>query len=257
VSQTRNDILLLGSDNPTTWIVYNSLVQEFGPFKALIEHGMPKRRLFFIRVRKLGLLTALSQLGFIFLIRPWLRRAATRRIESISRQQGLEATPPISRDVVRVSSVNAADCHAHLKEARPRLVIVNGTRILTAKTLTAIDALFINTHQGITPRYRGAHGAYWALHEGDPAHCGVTIHIVDPGIDTGDIIAQTPISAAADDNFVSYPFLQTAAALPLLVQATRDALNGKLESSPVEGESAVWYHPGIFGYLRGRLRGVR
>jgi phosphoribosylglycinamide formyltransferase 1 len=257
VSETRTDILLLGSDNATTWIVYNALVQEFGPFRALIEHAMPKRRLFFIRVRKLGLSAVMSQLGFIFLIRPWLRRAARRRIGVIGRQSGLEAATPVSRDIVRVASVNGADCHAHLKQAKPRLVIVNGTRILTRQTLASNDALFINTHQGITPRYRGAHGAYWALHEGDQAHCGVTVHVIDSGIDTGDIIAQAVISPSADDNFVSYPFLQTAAALPLLIQAVRDALAGQLKPTPVEGESAVWYHPGFLGYLRGRLRGIK
>jgi methionyl-tRNA formyltransferase len=45
-------------------------------------------------------------------------------------------------------------------------------------------------HAGITPRYRGTHGGYWVLLNNDPGHCGVTIHLVDPGIDTGSIVAR-------------------------------------------------------------------
>ena len=40
-------------------------------------------------------------------------------------------------------------------------------------------------HAGITPQYRGVHGGYWAVVNNDPEHCGVTIHFVDKGIDTG------------------------------------------------------------------------
>ena len=43
----------------------------------------------------------------------------------------------------------------------------------------------INMHAGITLRYRGVHGGYWALAEQHPEWVGTTVHLVDPGIDTG------------------------------------------------------------------------
>src|SRR5438093_9923670 len=46
-------------------------------------------------------------------------------------------------------------------------VVVNGTRIISEAVLTASDAVFINMHAGITPKYRGVHGGYWALYNGD------------------------------------------------------------------------------------------
>ncbi len=136
-------------------------------------------------------------------------------------------------------------------------MIVNGTRILRRNVLEATAAPFINTHQGITPKYRGAHGGYWALHENDPERCGVTLHLVDQGIDTGNIIAQALISPGAMDCYITYPYLQIAAALPFLVRAIRDSVAGRLQTSKAEGPSAIWYHPGFFQYLRARLRGVR
>src|SRR5206468_1975891 len=60
------------------------------------------------------------------------------------------------------------------------------------------------------------HGAYWALAENDATHCGVTVHLVDAGIDTGGILAQSQITPTARDNFATYGMLQTAIGLRLL-----------------------------------------
>ena len=55
----------------------------------------------------------------------------------------------------------------------------------TSPLLEAVPAVFLNTLAGITPSYRGVHGAYWALVQRQPDACGVTVHLVDAGIDTG------------------------------------------------------------------------
>ncbi len=251
------NILLVGSDNPTTWVIYNHLISEFGLFSALIEEPTSKRILLRNRYRKLGWSNVLGQIAFVALVRPVLIRLGKKRITSILHSHAMEPAAPMTAAVRHVPNINGPAALAAIREAAPAVVIVNGTRILKRETLKAVNATFINTHQGITPRYRGAHGAYWALYEGNPAQCGVTVHVVDEGIDTGNIIAQAVIETGPEDSFVTYPYLQTAAALPLLSKAVRDALAGKLVSKPVSGPSAVWYHPGALQYLRARLRGVR
>jgi folate-dependent phosphoribosylglycinamide formyltransferase PurN len=139
------------------------------------------------------------------------------------------------------------------------VVLVFGTRILTTATLTAVDARFINLHAGITPLYRGVHGGYWALHDGHPEHFGATVHLVDSGIDTGAVIGQSYVKPARRDDFASYPLLQTAAALPVLVDAIGQALRGEL--APVAapaGDSRLRSHPTLGSYLRARVgRGVK
>jgi methionyl-tRNA formyltransferase len=156
-----------------------------------------------------------------------------------------------------VDSANSPETIAQLQAINPRVVIVNGARILKRDTLSAVPATFINTHQGITPQYRGSHGAYWALHRNDRDHCGVTLHLVDEGIDTGNIIGQATVDPLPSDSFVTYPFLQTAAALPILMDAINALRQGKLETRIASGPSAIWYHPTIWDYLEGRTRGVR
>jgi folate-dependent phosphoribosylglycinamide formyltransferase PurN len=252
-----SNICLLGSENPTTWIIYNQLVQEFGFFPVIIEESVAKHVLIKNRIKKLGLFPVLSQVGFILILRPWLNFRDNRRIRVICRTFGLEVAAPQTDSIKHVASVNSAEVQAMLQEMQPQVIIVNGTRIIKPATLKATSARFINAHQGITPQYRGAHGAYWALLNNDLAHCGVTVHLVDEGIDTGDILGQAMIAPTPEDSFVTYPYLQTAVAIPMLRQAIADALAGTLKPRPISGVSKIWYHPGFFQYLLGWWRGIR
>jgi folate-dependent phosphoribosylglycinamide formyltransferase PurN len=257
VTAPSPNILLVGSDNPTTWIIYNHLVREFGLFGALIEKPPSRRALLRNRMRKIGITNVIGQIAFQIFVRPVLYRLGRARISNILKTSGMEPAEPMTAAIRRVDNINDVTSIAAIKQADPKIIIVNGTRILKPATLRACAATFINTHQGITPRYRGAHGAYWAIYENNLAQCGVTIHIVDQGIDTGNIIDQATIEPTAEDSFVTYPYLQTAAALPVLVDTIHKSLGDTLQSRPISGSSAVWYHPGALQYLMARLRGVR
>jgi methionyl-tRNA formyltransferase len=250
-------ILLLGGRGTSTQIVYNRLASRFGPFPAIVEEPVSRMALLRNRAKKLGIGSTLSQLVFMTAIRPWLSLAARQRLRDIIAENDLDVSPIPDAQLRQVSSVNSEETAATLRKLSPKVVIVNGTRIIARRLLESVPAVFINTHAGITPKYRGAHGGYWALLNNDPGRCGVTIHLVDPGIDTGAIVAQSTIAPTGRDSFVTYPYLQLAAALPLLVVAVDKALNNELTTRIASGDSAVWYHPGALKYLTGRIRGIR
>lgn len=50
----------------------------------------------------------------------------------------------------------------------------------------------INLHPALLPYNRGAHPNVWSIIDGTPA--GVTLHYIDAGVDTGDIIAQREVA---------------------------------------------------------------
>jgi methionyl-tRNA formyltransferase len=157
-----------------------------------------------------------------------------------------------------VPSANSPEAIRLLRGLDPAVVVVNGTRILSRELLRCVPAPFVNLHAGITPLYRGVHGGYWALACGDRQNCGVTVHLVDESIDTGAAIFQQPIEPSADDSFVTYPLLQLGVGLPLLTEAVRQVLAGRLEKrSFPEGPSRLWTHPTLWQYLSHRARGVR
>jgi methionyl-tRNA formyltransferase len=145
-----------------------------------------------------------------------------------------------------------------IRSLNPDLVLVNGTRVISAQALSEIKCPVINVHVGITPLYRGVHGAYWALAKNDKANCGVTIHAIDKGIDTGGILAQGTIVTSRTDNFITYPYLQFEKAIELVKKVVPVVLNkGFSFLAPPAGVSKLWYHPTIWQYLGNRFKGIK
>jgi methionyl-tRNA formyltransferase len=188
-----------------------------------------------------------------------LNLLARARIDEIKKVHHLDDSP-IGESVAHVDTVNSDECRSILEAYAPAVVVVNGTRIISAATIDAVPAPFLNMHAGITPLYRGVHGGYWALVDGRRELVGTTVHLVDTGIDTGGVIAQPTFEISSRDSFVTYPYLHLAAGLPCLREAIRQAINGELRciSNPRGLASQLRYHPTAWGYLLGRLaRGVR
>ena len=252
-------VVMLATDGPSTRIVYHAIERELPGVSLILEQPVSRLKLVRGRLKKLSPVDVLGQLLFITLANPVLRRQGARRVESIKREYGLDDSPVLGT-VYQVDSVNSPATRELLRDLAPTVVVVNGTRIIGKETLRAVRAPFINTHAGITPLYRGVHGGYWALAEGRPGLAGTTVHFVDEGIDTGSIIGQATFRISEDDNFATYPYLHTAAGLPLLIQAIRTIVTGgtPARTSRDDLPSRLRYHPTLWGYLAGRIRrGVR
>jgi len=184
-----------------------------------------------------------------------IRRGAARRTAQLLRSLSLDSSPVPPAVIRRVRSVNDRDTIDLLVSLQPSVIVVNGTRIISRAVLESLPrSVFLGMHAGITPRYRGVHGAYWALVSGDWEHCGVTVHQVDPGIDTGPIVAQATIQPTRADSFVTYPLLQLGMGVGLLADAVAAALDGRLETRPSTGPSRLWTHPTAAEYVTHRFR---
>ena len=248
-------IVVLGGRGRSTRVVTNYLAQEF-QVTLIQEDPVPKWTMLKRRGKRFGWLTVCGQLLFIAFARLQERMCA-KRIEEIETAHGLNSNTPQNVPAYRVASANDETAVELLQRIAPNVVVVNGTRILSSHTLCCVDAPFINTHAGITPKYRGVHGAYWALVRGDAEKAGVTVHLVDTGVDTGKVLYQSRIKPGRQDCFSTYPTLQLAAGLPLLRRAVHDAVSGRLRGIDVDLQSEQFYHPTLWGYLATRLRGIR
>ena len=248
-------IVLLAGQGEPTHSIYHGLRRDFEIARVILEDPVPRGQFLKRRLKKLGARKVAGQIFFRALVVPWLRRSSQARIRQIMAEARLDGSPIPEAAITRGPSVNSPECIAALKALQPEVVVVNGTRIISAEVLNAVPARFVNTHAGITPLYRGVHGAYWALVENDRPRCGVTVHLVDTGIDTGKILGQATIAPTAEDNFVTYGYLQLAAGLRLLKRAVEDAKANRLEfRSAPEGKSRLWSHPTFFEYLSYRRR---
>ncbi len=87
----------------------------------------------------------------------------------------------------------AATLLASVQHHQPDLVVLAGfMRILPANFVAALKGKLINTHPALLPDFKGAHAVRDALAAG-ATKTGVTIHYVDEGVDTGEIIVQSEV----------------------------------------------------------------
>jgi methionyl-tRNA formyltransferase len=256
MSKALNVVMLVGKDESSN-IMYHALKEDANILKVIVEEPVSKKRLIQNRIKRLGIVTVMGQVLFI-LLNKMLFKAASKRMSEIKHSNALNDTPVNAGEVMEVESINNDEVIEMLKQLQPDVVVVNGTRIIAKRVLEAVDAPFINTHAGITPKYRGVHGGYWALANDDAAHCGVTIHLVDTGVDTGDILYQEMIHPGEKDSFNTYPLLQLAAAIPLMKKALDDVEKRVLSPKNVDLPSKLWYHPTLWQYIGNYLsRGVK
>jgi phosphoribosylglycinamide formyltransferase-1 len=82
----------------------------------------------------------------------------------------------------------------------PDLVVCAGfMRILSRDFLGRFPARVVNTHPALLPSFPGAHAVADALAYGVRVS-GVTVHLVDEGVDTGPVVAQAAVPVLEDDD---------------------------------------------------------
>jgi len=246
-------IVMLAGSGVSSNIIFHAVNKRFPVHSIIMEGGENKRKFLKRRLKKLGIITVFGQILFQAIIIKMLRKFSSKRIEVILKENSLNTDEVPLHTIKRVSSINANEVKDMLQTIQPDVIIVNGTRIISKKILSSVNCPFINTHAGITPKYRGVHGGYWALVNEDKINCGVTVHLVDEGIDTGSILYQDTIEISEKDNFITYPYLQIAKAIPMLQKAIGDALQNKLITIKGKEMSRLWYHPTIWQYIYYRL----
>lgn len=99
----------------------------------------------------------------------------------------------------------------------PDWVVSYGYRRIIAKpVLDLMLDRFINLHISLLPYNRGAHPNFWSYAEDTPA--GVSIHLMDEGIDTGDILFQREMDLSLNETLATSYEKLTAAIERLFAQ---------------------------------------
>lgn len=88
---------------------------------------------------------------------------------------------------------------ANVMHHQPDLVVLAGfMKILPANFVSALKGKLINIHPSLLPEFKGAHAVRDALKAG-ASKTGVSIHYVDEGVDTGEIIVQSEVQIVPGD----------------------------------------------------------
>jgi methionyl-tRNA formyltransferase len=128
-----------------------------------------------------------------------------------------------------------------LRALSPDLFIAVGYLLLLRPALLAVPRLLAaNFHASLLPAYRGKHPVFWALRNGE-RWCGLTVHEMSPGLDTGDIIFNVRVRTRADDtvgDLYDRIMAKSVGLVPLLV---RCAEKGRFPRRPQPARGASYF----------------
>jgi methionyl-tRNA formyltransferase len=143
---------------------------------------------------------SVALLGLLVLSPGQMASLAVFRAREIAARFGLGTTRHRLSDVCRelaipfrrIESVNHPAFIAHLSELGTDVVLNQTGEFLREPLLKAPRIGVINRHLSLLPAYRGAWPIFWQFAAGE-SRIGVTVHMVDAGLDTGDILSQASI----------------------------------------------------------------
>lgn len=128
---------------------------------------------------------------------------------------------------IEISNINSKISFKQIKKLNPDLIVVCIFGQILKKEILGIPRFgTINMHPSLLPEYRGSDPYFWVIKNAEK-ETGVTIHYIDEGIDTGDIILQERYLIREGMDLVELKKGLSIIGSNLLVKAVTNIFEGK------------------------------
>lgn len=122
---------------------------------------------------------------------------------------------------------------AEIQRASPDLVVSAGLmRILPEGFVRALSPNLINTHPALLPLFPGAHAVRDALAAG-ATETGLTVHVIDEGVDTGPVIRQARVEIRPGESEAELHERIKQVERPLLIDVVRDIAEERISLAEI------------------------
>lgn len=154
--------------------------------------------------------------------------------------------------IINVGSLDSESAVKSVQNLHPDLAISAGSGILRQNIIAVPRLGTLNSHMGILPPYRGMNVAEWARMAGDVVGC--TVHLIDEGIDTGDILCCRAVNVDCVENImelrnaVDQEQIQLLGEVVQYIYATGQ-LPPRRQQQPSEGRQYFVMHPVLRTWL--------
>ena len=166
-----------------------------------------------------------------------------RRGRKLTASAVKEAALKLRLPIMQPVSLRDEEAISRLSELEPRVMVVAAYgQILRPQVLAIPPAGVINVHPSLLPKYRGASPIAGALLAGEE-ETGVTIMLMDEGMDTGPILAQTTVRLDPADTTGSLEEKLARMGAELLVETLPAWLEGRIEAQPQDDGRATYTKP--------------
>jgi methionyl-tRNA formyltransferase len=147
-----------------------------------------------------------------------------------------------------------------LREYKPELVVFTGGGLLRREVLAAAGAGVLNCHMGMLPKYRGMDVVEWPVLEGDFEHIGLTVHFMDEGVDTGDILRTRRVEFEIGETIKQIRDRFEPIMVREFVDTCTGYLAGRIERKPQKKSDGKQYfimHPRLYELAKEKLKIIK
>ncbi len=142
--------------------------------------------------------------------------------------------------VISPEKVNRPEVIEQLRAWAPDLIVVVAYGQFLGKTILTLPPLgCINIHLSLLPRYRGAAPVQRAIAAGETV-TGVTVMMMDEGMDSGDLLMQSVEPILRDDTAQSLLERLALRGSVALLRVVRQAETGQLQRTPQDAALATF-----------------
>lgn len=257
--------------SPNPYSLYSTTVTEM-----LIQHGVKVSSIY---VRKLvnpgRILSEYRWDGSRLLKKVWkkliLRQAAYqndnsenllgfRKKNNISISKLDEFRSIYSIPVISCTSLNDSVVVNGLREIQPDLVVFTGGGLIRQEVLSNSGNGVLNCHMGLLPPYRGMDVVEWPILEDHIEQIGITVHFMDQGLDTGDILRTRQILLQPGEKISELRDRIEPIMCQVLVDTCIDFLEEKIERQPQKIQAGKQYfkmHPFLLEIAAKKLKAIQ
>ncbi len=153
------------------------------------------------------------------------------------------AAQSLGLEVVQPPSLKEAGVVRQLAQFRPDVIVVAAFGQILPRSVLDIPRFgAVNVHPSLLPRFRGASPVASAILAGDE-FSGVSIMLMDEGMDTGPVLARAQVPVSAADNTGSLTTKLSLVGARLLLEVLGHYLRGELTPEPQNEAEATYSSP--------------
>jgi methionyl-tRNA formyltransferase len=157
------------------------------------------------------------------------------------------ASPPVKKAalnfgyrIIQPPSLRSAEFSNIIAEHEPDFIVVVSFGHIIAKSILDIPKVAtLNIHASLLPKYRGSAPIQWAIIKGEKK-TGITIMLMDEGMDTGDILLSSEIEIAPDDTSGTLRERLADLGADLLIQTLKAFETGDIHPVPQDHTQATY-----------------
>lgn len=164
-------------------------------------------------------------------------------------RRGKVVAPPVKKlaqehgiPVHQPFSLKSPQTHQSIAAYEPDIIVVAAYgKILPPSVLEIPSHGCLNVHASLLPEYRGASPIQWALWQGEK-ETGVSIMLMDEGMDTGPVLSQKAVPIQPEDNYFSLSKALAVTGSQLLADTIIPWVEGNINPQ-VQDSSQATYAP--------------